>query len=188
MNGRCVYQNSAHMSPAAGCSRSIYTQQTWCCSKYHWGRPFQYAYSKKTRQWSDAKSKCDYGSYEICQMRDLVDPEDGYSFDTGSGAAWTMHACSDDVYCYKLLQQEVEEASKREAEKRAGGVSMYPNNTIDVTGNDMLITFLFAMLILLCVANVCVFVRRKLRLRQQYAALDKVADSDTDAEAVLINN
>lgn len=171
--GHCVFGNAAS-GMSSGCIIGDKLKfLNFCCD---YGKPRGQAVSTwshpKGHTWNEANDICD----KMCTMKQFVRAK---TYTGNTAYAWTDKEC-------KLAEECIEELD--EADHNAMQDLMYPNNTIDVTGNDMLITFLFAALILLCVANLFVFIRRKLRRRPRYAALDKVANSDTDTEAVLINN
>jgi len=159
------------MGPVAFCQSDDSYQQTWCCTDY-WYPVKKYS----THSWNYVDAICS----RMCDIDDFVNHKPSNPVDTGTtGGAWSSDTCSTDKDCQK----------KAELKRPWHQMTPYSDwHDWHQMNDTMLIQFLLATLILLCVANLCVFVRRKLRLRPRYAALNKVADSDTDTESILINN
>ena len=166
--GTCVYQHSSE-GAHAWCSWGLDDkQQTWCCTDFR--KPVNKGY---IRSIIGANAICS----RMCDIDDFVNHKEWNPVDTGTtGGAWSSDTCSTDKDC----------------QKKAGiTASMTPySDWYDwhQMNDTMLIQFLLATLILFCVANLFVFIRRKLRRGPRYTALNKVADSDTDTESILINN
>ena len=168
--GYCVYQHSPANGEGAVCE-TIPTNQhaVYCCFEIL--TPIKYPIAP--RGWTGVYNYCEKNGEkgQMCDIYDFIYHD--IEVDTGdTGMVWTDTPCTTSKFC----EDEIKDADSSD---------WYDWHQMNDT---MLIQFLLATLILFCVANLCVFVRRKLRRRPRYAALNKVADSDTDSESILINN
>ena len=174
-NGYCVYHHSPAHGAGSVCEPTLTNQYLVYCCSYDY-TPIKHTF---TSHRNGVYNYCAiFGKGKMCDMYDFVQSEKygGITVDTGdTGMAWTNTECTTTKECEYIRERH--------------GQTLYSDWYDWHQMNDTtLIQFLLATLILFCVANLCVFVRRKLRRRPRYAALNKVADSDTDPESILINN